>query len=278
MAIPRLDNEERRRGIVEAAVPLFARKGFAGTTTKEIAEAARVSEALVYKHFPSKAALYEEIVRLGCQADPALERIAQLEASTATLINMVHFMLRHFILGASGATSPEANGAPNDAAKGLTNGAASGSANRAHSAGTDMATRMRLMASSFLEDGEYARLGFEWAFGFVYPKIAECLRAAEAAGDLVAVPIAFANRFWFGQHVAAMMNFVRLPGRCAVPYSGDTEALIREAAWFILRGFGVKDEIIAAHNRLTGSGPTTRALVTEDIQAGKNRAAEVHGG
>src|SRR6516225_1711188 len=109
MAILRLDYEERRRGIVEAAVPLFARKGFAGTTTKEIAEAARVSEALVFKHFPSKAALYEEIVRMGCQGDPALERIAQLEASTATLMNMVFFMLRHFILGASGATHPETN-------------------------------------------------------------------------------------------------------------------------------------------------------------------------
>src|SRR5439155_14620533 len=102
MAILRLDNEERRRGIVEAAVPLFARKGFAGTTTKEIAEAARVSEALVFKHFPSKAALYEEILQLGCLGDPALARIGALEASTATLIDMIHYMLRHFILGAAG--------------------------------------------------------------------------------------------------------------------------------------------------------------------------------
>src|SRR5260221_7603210 len=101
MAILRLDNEDRRRGIVEAAVPLFARKGFAGTTTKEIAEAAQVSEALVFKHFPSKVALYEEIMRLGCEGDPALEHIAALEPSTRTLINMVHGMLRHFVLGAT---------------------------------------------------------------------------------------------------------------------------------------------------------------------------------
>ena len=33
----RLGSEARRRGIVEAALPLFARKGFDGTTTKEIA-------------------------------------------------------------------------------------------------------------------------------------------------------------------------------------------------------------------------------------------------
>src|SRR5476651_806898 len=120
MAAIRLDNEGRRRGIVEAAVPLFARKGFAGTTTKEIAEAARVSEALVFKHFPSKAALYEEILQLGCQGDPALERIGALTPSTATLIDMMHMMLRHFVLGAAGAV--------------------------------EMETRQRLMVNSFLED------------------------------------------------------------------------------------------------------------------------------
>src|SRR5439155_2367484 len=119
----RLDSEARRNRIVDAALPLFARKGFAGTTTKEIAEAARVSEALVFKHFPSKAALYEEIVQLGCLGDPALARIGSLTASTATLINMVHFMLRHFVLDSS--------------------------------PGGEMDTRQRLVVNSFLDDGEY---------------------------------------------------------------------------------------------------------------------------
>jgi AcrR family transcriptional regulator len=220
MAAIRLDNEGRRRGIVEAALPLFARKGFAGTTTKEIAEAARVSEALVFKHFPSKAALYEEILQLGCLGDPALERIGALTPSTATLIDMVHMMLRHFVLGAAGAVE--------DAA-------------------VEMETRQRLMVNSFLEDGEYARLVCEWVMARVYPKIAECLRAAEASGDLVDSPIALENRFWFGQHVAAMMAYVRLPGRSAVPYRGEIHDLIAQAAWFILRGFGVRDAVIAAH-------------------------------
>src|SRR5260221_7589125 len=94
MAAIRLDNQGRRRGIVDAAVPLFARKGFAGTTTKEIAEAARVSEALVFKHFPSKAALYAEIVRQGCLGDPGLECLNAMEASTTSLIDLVHGMLR----------------------------------------------------------------------------------------------------------------------------------------------------------------------------------------
>jgi hypothetical protein len=38
-----------------------------------------------------------------------------------------------------------------------------------------------------------------------------------------------------------------LPGRSAVPYRGEIHDLIAQAAWFILRGFGLKDAVIAAH-------------------------------
>lgn len=215
MITQRLDNETRRRFIVDAAVPLFARKGFAGTTTKEIADAAHVSEALLFKHFPSKAVLYEEILREGCQGDPRLERLLTLQPSTAALIDMVHFMLRYSVLGAT--------------------------------AGSDLETRQRLMLNSFLEDGEYARLALDWLDTHILPRVDACLRAAQAAGELVALPTGFANRFWFSHHLAAMLAFVRLPGRNIVPYAGDVETLIADAARFILRGLGIKDEVIEAH-------------------------------
>ena len=97
MAAPRLDSDERRKAIVAAAVPLFARKGFAGATTRELAEAANISEALLFKHFPSKKSLYAEILRLGCEGDPALEKLASLEPSTLTLVRMTHYMVRYFL-------------------------------------------------------------------------------------------------------------------------------------------------------------------------------------
>src|SRR5258708_26493212 len=102
MAISRLDGDERRKTIVAAAVPLFARKGFAGTTTKELAEVAGISEGLLFRHFPSKKHLYGEILRLGCEGDPALERLATLEPSPATPVHMTHFMVRYFLLRAGG--------------------------------------------------------------------------------------------------------------------------------------------------------------------------------
>jgi AcrR family transcriptional regulator len=41
---------------------LFARRGFAGVTSREVAAAAGVSEALVFKHFPDLPSLYEAIL------------------------------------------------------------------------------------------------------------------------------------------------------------------------------------------------------------------------
>src|SRR5436190_19433217 len=99
MATIRLDSDERHKAIVTAAVPLFARKGFAGTTTRELAEAAGISEALLFRHFPSKQLLYREILLLGCEGDPALEKLATLQPSTETLVCMVRFMVRRFLLG-----------------------------------------------------------------------------------------------------------------------------------------------------------------------------------
>jgi len=53
---------DRRRQLLEAALEAFSRKGFEGATTKEIAEAAGVTEGVVFRHFPSKQALYAAVL------------------------------------------------------------------------------------------------------------------------------------------------------------------------------------------------------------------------
>lgn len=60
--IPRKSSQERQASLITAAASLFAAKGFKGTTTKEIAKAAGVSEALLFKYFPTKRALYAAIL------------------------------------------------------------------------------------------------------------------------------------------------------------------------------------------------------------------------
>ena len=54
--------EERRSQILAVAVSLFSNRGFRGTTTKEIANAAGVSEAMVFRHFATKDELYAAIL------------------------------------------------------------------------------------------------------------------------------------------------------------------------------------------------------------------------
>jgi AcrR family transcriptional regulator len=60
--IGRMKGDERRDQILATAVNLFSRNGFRGTTTKEIAKAAGVSEAMVFRHFATKEALYGAIL------------------------------------------------------------------------------------------------------------------------------------------------------------------------------------------------------------------------
>src|ERR1044071_5680002 len=53
---------ERRQQIAEVAMRLFSERGFRGTTTKEIAQAAGVSEAIIFRHFATKHELYAAII------------------------------------------------------------------------------------------------------------------------------------------------------------------------------------------------------------------------
>lgn len=211
----RLDFEERRSAIVAAAMPLFARSGFAGTTTKSIARAAGVSEALVFQHFPSKLALYQEIVRQ-CEGDPALERLLALEPSTATLVHMVAAMLEHFVCGTLG-----------DPAE------------------TELDHRMTMM--SYLDDGEYARLQNGWCAERVLPLMHASLAAAAATGDLVEGAPFSRNDPWFGHHVATMIAYGRLGGAAAVPYESDLAHIVDDAGRFILRGLGLHATSIERH-------------------------------
>src|ERR1700678_2654679 len=58
----RMPGEDRRRQLLRVAVESFAQNGFSGTKTKDIAAAAGVSEAILFRHFASKEDLYHAIL------------------------------------------------------------------------------------------------------------------------------------------------------------------------------------------------------------------------
>jgi len=58
----RMSSEDRRACILETACKLFSEKGFRGTTTRELAAAAGVTEPVLYEHFRTKRDLYSAII------------------------------------------------------------------------------------------------------------------------------------------------------------------------------------------------------------------------
>jgi AcrR family transcriptional regulator len=73
---PRLSADERRDQIIKAARGVFEQSGFEGARTRDLAAAAGVNEALLYRHFASKEELFEAAV-----ATP-------LEAAVAKLVEL----------------------------------------------------------------------------------------------------------------------------------------------------------------------------------------------
>ena len=70
----RLKAGERREQIIQAAVELFSRRGFRGTTTREIAEAVGISEAGLFKYFATKDELYTAIIESKCQTEAVIAK------------------------------------------------------------------------------------------------------------------------------------------------------------------------------------------------------------
>ena len=58
----------RRKGqILEIALDHFIKYGYYGTSTRKIAEEAKISSGLMFHYFEDKKAIYDELVRLGCE-------------------------------------------------------------------------------------------------------------------------------------------------------------------------------------------------------------------
>jgi AcrR family transcriptional regulator len=208
-----MTSDLRRQLILSAAKRCFARHGFAGTTTKSVAAAASISEGLLFKHFPSKAALYAEILSEECEADPDLMHLLALEPSTASLVELVRGMVDHFMR----ITDDE-----------------------------EEAQRLRLMTTSHLDDGEFARLLFGKVGELIGPVFTSSLERAIAAGEASRIGSEPLNLFWFAHHTVMMAALAKLPAVPCLTY-GNVADLERQLCEFILRGIGLNEAAIASH-------------------------------
>jgi AcrR family transcriptional regulator len=63
----RLTADERRTAILDSAMQVFAQSGYHGSSIDEIAQAAGISKALIYEHFPSKKDLHVSLLDMHVQ-------------------------------------------------------------------------------------------------------------------------------------------------------------------------------------------------------------------
>ena len=98
----RLKGAERRQLILEAARRVFLESGFSGARTRRIAEEAGITEALLYRFFPSKLAIYEAAVLQPLEAFVAdmLAATGEIEARSENRedgLRRINEMLYHFM-------------------------------------------------------------------------------------------------------------------------------------------------------------------------------------
>jgi AcrR family transcriptional regulator len=223
----RLSAEERRHAIVDAVREVFADKGFDGTTTRELAKAAGVSEALLYKHFPSKESLYAAMLD-ACAKGPTFaefKRILTLDPSTSTLVFMVHFVVTRFIQGWAGDPNKK--------------------------------VMDRLSVRSLLDDGAFIRLTHKKFAPAWLAKFEACLKAAAKAGELHEIPLRGDLRAWLVHHIAFALMLHLHPELPAVDYKVSKQALVEQAVWFALLGVGLKEQAIRRYYN-----PKALALLT----------------
>jgi AcrR family transcriptional regulator len=203
----RLPAAERRQSILSAASAIFAQHGFDGARTQQIAQAAGVSEALVFRHFSSKEALYRAVLRqIVRDQNESFTAFGDVEPSARGLLTMIERMIDQALAG---------GGAIN--IKG-----------------------MRVVIGSLAGDGGYARLVYRRAFRLALPALDRAIAAACADGILVNEPPTAANAAAMIEHVATMMMLARSSHPSAIPYAGADTVLRRDAIRFCARGIGLE--------------------------------------
>jgi AcrR family transcriptional regulator len=83
----RRSSAEVQARILEAARTVFSARGYEGTTTRDIAEQADVSETLLFRHFSSKMALFDQVVF--APFDELMGRFQQSQPGPATRARLV---------------------------------------------------------------------------------------------------------------------------------------------------------------------------------------------
>ena len=219
MASDRMKGVDRKQAIIEAARPLFAQNGFNGTSVRAIAKAAGVSEALLYKHFPSKEDLYKEILGYVVDLSGILSsEMSKLKPGAESLVKYIYLTIRLILFEVPAFKEAQY-------------------------------WHERLLFRSLVGDSRYARAHFKNIQELFMPLVQKCIKAAIEDGDIVGSAVDTPKEYWFIHHLTMAMNLCFLTDEPAFEYGGTKEEMAGQMLMFCLRGIGMTTEAISRYNR-----------------------------
>lgn len=253
---------DRRLQIVQVAMRLFSERGFRGTTTKEVAHAAGVSEAIIFRHFATKEDLYSAIIDLKSCDGFAAGLAASDEASAENKCPHVVEKVRCRVAEAMRARDDRA------AFEGIA------LAMMEHHQGDH--EMLRLLLYSALEGHQLAQIFWDRNVRVLYEFLGGYIRTRQREGAFRGADALLVVRAFTGAVIHHSLNNIlweRDPARRILNVPNETAA--REFVSILLRG--VMTETAAPPDSLrkseTKSDPRGRAAAREGSKAKKDRGS-----
>jgi AcrR family transcriptional regulator len=218
---PRLNAHERRQHILQKAAGLVSEKGPSQVTTRQIAEEASVSEALLYQHFPSKDEMFREV------SDILQTRLPSLHDYFAETTPSSRVVVEYLYLTAYVTLHPTFQNKEQNLP--------------------------RQLLESLLSDGTFLTTHINRRWRLIEQMLTQSVESARNAGHLTKSEIDRSQHadqlvIMFSHQLMIMLHcFQSLPDRPIFDTPPKPDDLIDQVVLFVLRGVGFKEAVI---NRL----------------------------
>ncbi|GBF51247.1 transcriptional regulator, TetR family [Leptospira ryugenii] len=212
----RLTYEERKLSIIQAALPLFAEKGLDGTKTRELAKAAKVTDALIYKIFPTKELLFQGVLEYTLAIkESGWNEIAENKKGFNFLASLIDLFLSECL-----------------------------STNR----NPDLEYAHKLVLKSLTTDGKFAKRYFTEKMSALEEIISESYEIAWKNGELEEKHMdAKRQNGWIVHHLLIAFSIFNFSSPSLSLYKVSKSKLKQDTLLFVLRGIGFKDAILHKH-------------------------------
>ena len=199
---------------MDAARKVFSRAGYEAARTHEIAREAGISEALMYRHFPSKRSLHTAVLRQTIREQNESYSLIGLQDMTPA--GLIRNLYMYFTIAAGNGHERMKEG-------------------------------FQLVLSSVAGDMSFASQIYRRAQRIQVARVRSVLLQAQEQGEIEGELLDVDNTSMFIEHIGTMMNALsRIDARNS-PYRGGTINVVEDALRFATRGLGFTDAAINRH-------------------------------